>query len=236
MPLTFEPSTEGKWQYSCGLDWVGLVVERLNGNMRLGEYMSNNIFEKLGMKDTTFRPLQRKDIMERMCPRVERQKDGRLEMDPMAKYPHIEPHDDVGGGGLYTTATDYIRVLESLLRDDGRILSKGMVEELFRAQLPEREELQRTLCEAVIAGVMHGGEKGAPRWNHGLAGIVAVDGVPGTAGKGTMWWDGLPSCFWWIDREKGTCGFYGSQIFPPGDRPTAELFAEFQKGVYNTIA
>ena len=236
MPLTYEPGTVGKWQYSCALDWAGLVVERLNNGVRLGEYMSKNIFEKLGMKDTTFRPLQRKGFMERVCPRVERKEDGSLKMDEMKLHPHIEPHDDGGGGGLYTTARDYVRVLESLLRDDGVLLGEEMMREMFKAQLVGNEELQGTLKGTGIAGVMDRMNGKGIGWNHGLAGLVAVEGVPGVAGKGTMWWDGLPSCFWWVDRERGTCGFYGSQIFPAGDRPTADLFGEFQKAVYNSAA
>ena len=238
LPLTFEPGTEGKWQYGCGLEWTGLVIERLNHGMRLGDYMSLHIFARLGMKETTFRPLQRAELLQRLCPLVVRLTDGTVEADTVGLTPLIDPYDDSGGGGIYTTAGDYVRVLESLLRDDGRILGEEMVREMFRPQFGESEELQVALEETGIAGAMgrlEGKEilKGV-RWNHGLAGVVAVDGVPGVAEKGTMWWWGLPSCFWWIDREKETCGFYGSQIFPPADQPTANLFREFQKAVYNS--
>jgi hypothetical protein len=34
-----------------------------------------------------------------------------------------------------------------------------------------------------------------------------------------------------MDRETGTCGIYASQLVPPGDEQSAELYGEFQKGV-----
>lgn len=256
MPLTFEPGRPGHWQYSVGIDWAGKIVERLNGGIKLGDYMEENIFKPLGMTDTTFRPLQRKDLMDRMCPRVAREADGSLKMDSMEQYPVIEPVDDAGGGGLYSTAADYIKVLESLLRDDGKLLDSFSRQLLFQPQLTideslqsqsdhAAEKLQESLNQTGPGSVLNNFawdnhetilEGKQVNLNHGLGGLVAVDGVDGAAGEGMMCWDGLPSCFWWVDRKRGTCGFYGSQIFPAGDRKTAELFGEFRKAAYNAVA
>ncbi len=209
------------------------MVERLNGGMTLGVYMEAHIFEPLGIRDMTFRPLQRSDLLDRMCPRIERRADGSLAMDPMEAYPIIEPVDDAGGGGLYGAAGEYVKILESLLRDDGKLLDSSRLQELFQSQLPDCEELQKRLNATGPGRVMNGYGERQVRLNHGLGGLLAVDGVPGEVGKGMMCWDGLPSCFWWVDRERGTCGFYGSQIFPAGDQKTAELSGEFRKAVYN---
>ncbi|RFU34181.1 hypothetical protein B7463_g2157, partial [Scytalidium lignicola] len=233
LPLTFEPGTHGQWRYSVGLDWVGKLVERLNGGVRLGEYMEENIFRPLGMKEATFRPLQRKDLLDRICPTLERQNDGAVKVEEPQSYPIIEPIDDTGGGGLYTTAVDYIKVLESLLRDDGKLLDSASLEELFKPQLPDNEELQTKLNRTGPGNVLNNFGEKQVKLNHGLGGLVLVDGVPGHAGKGMLCWDGLPACFWWVDREAGTCGFYGSQLLPPPDRKTAELFGQFRSAIYN---
>jgi CubicO group peptidase (beta-lactamase class C family) len=201
LPLTFVPGTPGKWQYSVGLDWAGKVVERVNGGVRLGEYMQENIFKPLGMTSSTFRPLLRKDIMERLVPCVKRAEDGSLSMHPgdVAISTVIEPVDDTGGGGLYSTAEDYYRLLESIVRDDGKVLKTATIDELFRPQLQEHEELQKTLSECGIprrtGSHVPGGLKEV-KWNHGLGGVVAVDSVPGMAAKGTMWWDGMANTIW----------------------------------------
>ena len=65
MPLLFERG-EG-WEYSCGIDWAGQVVERLNGGARLGDYMQTHIWASLGMKMTTFRILERPDVRSHLC-------------------------------------------------------------------------------------------------------------------------------------------------------------------------
>jgi CubicO group peptidase (beta-lactamase class C family) len=201
LPLSFVPRMSGKWQYSIGLDWAGQVVERLNGDVRLGEYMQENIFKPLGMRSSTFRPLQRKDIMERLVPCVKRAKDGSLSMHPgdVAIATVIDPVDDAGGSGLYSTAEDYHRLLESIVRDDGKVLKTAMIDELFRPQLQEHEELQKTLSECGIPRRTGSHVPGGPKevkWNHALGGVVAVDGVSGVAAKGTMWWDGMANTLW----------------------------------------
>jgi CubicO group peptidase (beta-lactamase class C family) len=168
-----------------------------------------------------------------MCPRVARQ-DGGLEVENMEVFPVLEPVDDSGGGGLYSTVEDYVKVVESLLRDDGKLLSSSALDQLFQPQLPDSEELQQTLNQTGAGSVVNGFGEREVKLNHGLGGLVAIDGVPGSVGKGMLCWYGLPNCFWWVDREKGTCGFYGSQLLPSGDRKTGELFGEFRKAVYKT--
>jgi CubicO group peptidase (beta-lactamase class C family) len=232
-PLIYEPGALGEWCYSVGLDWAGRLVERLNGNIKLGEYMQKHIFTPLGMKDTTFRPLQREELMARMSARVVRDEEGKLKQEDGKIYPVIEPVDDTGGGGLYSTASDYNKVLQSLLRNDGQLLDSSTLEMLFTPQLPAGnkdylEKLNRTGPGRVLNNF---GEKQL-NINHGLGGIIAVDGVPGRVGKGMLCWDGMPACFWWVDREGGTCGFYGSQLFPSSDRNTAELFGAFRGACY----
>ncbi|KAH8810744.1 putative penicillin-binding protein [Xylogone sp. PMI_703] len=234
VPLTFEPGEPGQWRYSVGLDWAGKLVERLNSGVRLGEYMEENMFKPLGIKDATFRLLQRKDMLDRLCPTLERQDDGVVKVEKAESRPIIEPIDDAGGGGLYTTAVDYIKVLESLLRDDGILLDSAMLEELFKPQLPDNEELQVKLNRTGPGNVLNNFGEKKVRLNHGLGGLVLVEEVLGHAEKGMLCWDGLPACFWWIDREAGTCGFYGSQLIPPPDRNTAELFGQFRSAIYNS--
>ncbi|RDW71663.1 hypothetical protein BP5796_07697 [Coleophoma crateriformis] len=238
-PLTFEPGTPGKWQYSVGIDWAGQVVERVNGGIPLGEYFEKHIFAPLGITSGTFHPLQREDIKDRLCPRMRRQEDGTLIMDTTDAYPVIDPVHDSGGGGLYATATDYHKILESIVQNDGRLLKEPSIDEMFRPQLPDNESLQKRLCRAAYAPVIASGVPGgssAVKWNHCLAGLVAPEGVPGVAAKGTIWWDGMANTIWFMDRETGTCAFYGSQVLPFGDKLTDALFIKLQEDLYNATS
>lgn len=53
LPLLHEPG--GGYMYSVEVDWAGKIVERVNGGVRLGEYMKQHIFDPLGMTLTGFR-------------------------------------------------------------------------------------------------------------------------------------------------------------------------------------
>ena len=53
--------------YSVAIDWVGVMVERVNGGVRLGEYMKQHIFDPLGMTLTGFRLAENEHIRDRLC-------------------------------------------------------------------------------------------------------------------------------------------------------------------------
>ena len=53
-PLVAEPGED--WNYGPNIDWVGEAIARTSG-MRLGQYLKQNIFDPLGMKDTAFQVL-----------------------------------------------------------------------------------------------------------------------------------------------------------------------------------
>ncbi|KAH8898078.1 beta-lactamase [Thozetella sp. PMI_491] len=240
-PLIFEPGAPGRWQYGPGIDWAGKVVERVNPEgLTLGQYMAKYVFAAVGIDDATFRPLHDPKFKDRVITRSLRHEDGSLTVDPMELYPHIEPVDDTGGGGLYSTARQHIKILESLLLDDGKLLPSHRVEELFTPQLPESPNLQKRLAEnddanahtleTEIEGTDH------VRWNFSLCGLSALNSVPARSEAGTGLWSGLLNCYWWVDRKRGTAGFYGSQIYPWGDVRAERLHARFQKAVFEAAA
>jgi len=237
MPLLFAPGTPGKWKYGTSLDWAGKVVERVNTEgLTLGAYMDENILKPLAMHSTTFRPLSDPKFASRIIFRVNRLPDGTLAHNPMRPN---EPFDEAGGGGLFSTTEDFIKVLKSLLLDDEKLLSKATTAEMFRPQIPDHVNLQKTLAKNDEAKslVRESGFASANEveWNWGFGGLLAVNGAPGKAGKGILCWSGMANCFWWIDRERGTAGCYGSQLLSPGDEVSAKLYAAFQKEIYDLV-
>ena len=102
-PLIAEPGD--KWEYGINIDFVGKAVEAASGR-RLDDYLKDNIFAPLGMKDTGFKlgDAQRA----RLVGMHARGPDGSLASIPF-EVPQ-EPEFHMGGGGLYGTAPDYIRV------------------------------------------------------------------------------------------------------------------------------
>jgi CubicO group peptidase (beta-lactamase class C family) len=200
-PLAFPPGTPGMWHYGVSLDWAGKLIERLSGQT-LGAYMAEHIFDPLGMTTTTFRPVGDPRFSDRLFTRSFRNTDGSLSIDPMTRWGHhADPVDDLGGSGLYSTAGDYVKVVASLMLDDGKLLKKESVDELFKPQLQWTEGLQERLARnddarAAVFETEKDGETGYVRWNFSLAGLVVGNGVPGKFGEGTGLWSGLPNCYW----------------------------------------
>ncbi len=140
LPLTFQPGE--KWQYGLNCDLLGCLIEVISG-MNLEDFLSKNIFQPLGMKDTYFN--------------VPASKAGRLatvytedslyhiikwshefrHIDP--DYPTMNKHYFSGGAGLSSTAFDYAVFMQMLLNggtyNGHQILSKRTVEMMTSGQL-----------------------------------------------------------------------------------------------------
>ena len=131
-PLLFDPGS--RWEYGISTDWLGKLVEKVSGQTLEG-YFRQHIFQPLGMTDTFFDVSPEKQA--RVVAVHQRQEDGSfLELS-------AEPFKPVrffsGGGGLYSTASDYLKFARMLL-DGGklgnkRILQSATVDQMSRNQI-----------------------------------------------------------------------------------------------------
>ncbi|KAJ0418342.1 beta-lactamase/transpeptidase-like protein [Aspergillus carlsbadensis] len=225
VPLKFEPG-EG-WAYGGGIDWAGLLVSRLNNNIRLEEYMEENIFKPLRLEATSFRLENHPEIKDKLVGTSTRQLDGTFVSSPNL-WPLNAP-DDCAGAGLYSTVEDFTKVIGDLVRDSPVLLKKETVQQLFMGQFDKGSsalnmfrgtpELSRLIGVNDI-------EKGA---NAALGGMYLQEQTE-TMQPGTLLWAGLPNLYWFANRDKGLAGFYASQVLPPADPASAKLaFAFFQE-------
>src|SRR6516164_10806395 len=129
IPLDFSPGTA--WNYSVSIDVLGYLVEKLSG-MSFGEFLRTRLFDPLGMKDTAFY-VPPNDI-ERFtsCYQPETQGSGlRLQDDGRESTYAKPPMLESGGGGLVSTAHDYLRFCRMMLNggtlDGVQILSPKTV-------------------------------------------------------------------------------------------------------------
>ncbi|KFZ11007.1 hypothetical protein V501_04948 [Pseudogymnoascus sp. VKM F-4519 (FW-2642)] len=224
-PLVYEPG-EG-WAYGAGIDWAGRLVERLNGNIPLGEYMEKNIWGPMGMTSTTFNIEENPSMQARRVDMSMRMPTGELELVPAPVYPS-PAQDDCGGIGGYSTAPDYMKLLTALLHADAKLLKSSSIDEMFEPQLPDSKYLEQVLKVPEMRNILAGNFPEGLKVNFGLGGMLNMEPFPSGRRKGAMQWGGMPNLFWWVDRESAICGAYFSQVMPMGDRKSIDLFSELE--------
>ncbi|KUJ17353.1 beta-lactamase class C and other penicillin binding protein [Mollisia scopiformis] len=232
-PLLFQPGEQ--WEYGVGLDWAGWMVERATG-VNLEEYFKKNIWGPLGVKSMSFYPNKNPAIKSKLADMSIRE--GGITMfgnpaEPNGKTIYIDDNiysldmtESTGGSGLFGAPLDYFKLLQSLLRNDEKVLKKGTVDDMFKPQL---SPAQISSFEAKLAipevNVQMSDLPAGTKVDYGLgAGLIKND-IPGRWKAGTLFWSGYPNLHWYIDRESGIAGMIGSQLHAPGD----PKFVEYAK-------
>ena len=201
LPLAFEPGE--RWMYGFSIDVLGAVIEVLSGKT-LGEYLQENIFDPLGMRDTGFFVPEGKQnriatlyhIQEGLKPEERR-------------FPASKPDFESGGGGLFSTVRDYSRFAQMLLHggtlDGVRILGRKTVELISTDHLtPEQRKVDSWDTQR--------------GYGYGLGVRVMTHpelaGINGSAGE---WgWDGAFGNWFCVDpKENLTCVYLTTNL--PGD-------------------
>lgn len=188
-PIKFAPG-EG-WWYGAAVDWAGLVLEKMTGKS-LGEYMQENIFDPLQMRETGFWPekLPKSGGMVSCTYREGDQlKPGPL---PVPKRHEMES----GGAGLFSTARDYALFFRGLLQ--GRLLKEESLKEMFTPQLNDTQSaMLETICYAPGSQIAFAPEfpRGL-RLNHGIGGVLNCEDVSGKRRAGSLMWSGMCNSRW----------------------------------------
>jgi len=226
-PLVFDPGT--RWEYGISTDWLGKLVEAVSGQT-LDQYFRASIFEPLGMSETYF--IVPPDKAGRLAPQYAKQPDGSFVVVPRETQP--PPTFFSGGGGLYSTASDYLRFERALLAggelDGRRILKAETValmgqDQLGTVTMPPFATLNPQVVASNVA--LPGNVDG-----FGLGFALNRRPVEAGRGVGTMSWAGIFNTYFWIDREKGVCGVVLTQWLPFGSADATELVEDFARAVY----
>ena len=188
IPLKQQPGS--LWNYSVSVDVQGYIVEQLSGQP-LPEFFAERIFEPLGMVDTAFYvPAEKAGRLARQA--YDYGPNGELVPNPglLGDY-SAPPGLPSGGGGLVSTAADYMRFAQMLLNggelDGARILKPETVALINRNHAPT------TAAEGRV--------QLGPGMGFGMDVAVFVDPVAAGSpvGTGTFWWAGAAGTWFWID-------------------------------------
>ena len=220
-PLAFDPGE--RWEYGTGVDWAGKVVEAVSGQT-LGQYLSEHVFQPLGMTDTVFgRPDD-----SRVVTLHNRLPDGSLQ--PASLGRPSKPELESGGGGLYSTAPDYLRFLAMLVRGGSPVLHAESVAQMGRNQIGS---LDVTRMLSVMPPMSNDAEffpgmvKG---WGYGFV-INSEKGHAGRAAN-SLAWAGLANCYYWIDPASRIAGVLMAQVLPFADTRVLMLLDGFEQAIY----
>jgi len=238
LPLLFSPGR--RWNYSVATDVLGHIVEVISGQS-LARFIAREILAPLGMVDTGFSvPLDR---VERFAANYERDGAGFRLIDSPSESAYLsEPTLCSGGGGLVSTASDYLRLSQMLLNkgelEGARILGRKTVELMTSNHLPGKGDLSgmgyllqsETRADGIGMGLgtRHNLRRGGmgTQTRHdgvgfGLGGYVLIDpaaaqilGSPGEFG-----WGGAASTTFWIDPREDMTAIFLTQLMPSSSYP-----------------
>lgn len=227
MPRLFEAGE--RWLYGVSTDFVGQVVEQVSG-LGLDEYLGRCVFDVLGMEDTTF--ALSPEQAARKAPMHARAADGGLSPLPFAPPP--PPNPMLGGGGLWSTARDYLVLLDALLAGGagagGRILDETGMALLTSGQTGEMACGALTASIPMFTNDYEALPGRAKAWSLGL--LVAGEPGPDGRGAGSLAWAGLSNCYYWADPAAGAAGVLLMQVLPFADPKALEVFSAFERAVY----
>jgi|WetSurMetagenome_2_1015567.scaffolds.fasta_scaffold14901_2 CubicO group peptidase (beta-lactamase class C family) len=192
LPLVYQPG-EG-WIYSVSVDIQGYLVEKLSGKP-FPEFLRDRVFVPLGMKDTAF--YVPSDKLDRLATIYIPDPKGQG-LAPVARDAGVDksPGLPSGGGGLYSTADDYLRFAQMLLNggvlNGARILSPSTVALMRSNHLPDR------LMSGKYGIGIYTMQPGLG-FGYDFAVFEDPTRFGSTAGKGTFLWDGVAGTWFWID-------------------------------------
>ena len=238
LPLEFSPGEA--WNYSVSTDVVGYLVQKVAGKP-LSQVLQERIFDPLKMADTGF--FVREDQKSRFAACYSASADGAMNLqakpggaltlnDDPTNSPYLKPPKlESGGGGLVSTAADYLRFTNMLANggelDGARILSPMTLRLMTSNHLPggkDLTELSKSLfSESTYAGIGFG------------LGFAVVFDPPKTllpCSKGEFYWGGAASTAFWVDPVEHITVVFMTQLMPSTSYP---IRRELRTLVYSAL-
>jgi CubicO group peptidase (beta-lactamase class C family) len=230
-PLLFDPGS--RWEYGISTDWLGKLVEKVSGQT-LEDYLRQHIFQPLGMTDTFFDVPPEKQA--RVVALHQRQEDGSFLEPPPQPFKPVRFFS--GGGGLYSTASDYLK-FERMLLGGGklgnkRILQSETVDQMSRNQIGDLMlvELRSSVPQLAKDPIRIPGSLD----KFGLGFGINTKPVEGGRSRGSLAWAGIFNTFFWIDPPRKTCTVIMMQILPFSDDAANSVVEHFERAVYANSA
>jgi CubicO group peptidase (beta-lactamase class C family) len=226
LPLIGQPGTA--WRYSFATDVLGRLVEMISGES-FDSFLKDRIFDPLGMDDTAFYVAE--DKLDRLSAIYGPSENGGIqELDNPGVNKYKRPLTNFsGGGGLTSTAADYLKFCQMMLdggsSNGGRILAPKTIEMMTSNHLPD---------DLLQGEVKESGVDYSQGCGFGLGFRVILDiaehGIIGS--DGSYSWGGAASTVFWIDPIEDLIAIMLTQFMPSSQYP---IRREFQVATYQAM-
>ena len=224
LPLEFSPGD--KWNYSVSTDVLGYLVEVISG-MKLEEYFKAHIFEPLEMVDTSFSCPEEK--LDRLASLYEYIPDNEPRL---LEIPFLNTKMASGGGGLFSTMSDYHNFCSMLLHqgefNGKRLIGRKTLELMTVNHLPNNQDLtemsESAFSETPYAGV-----------GFGLGFSVMLDPAKSqtTSDIGEYGWGGAASTVFMINPKEEMFIIFLTQLLPSS---TYQVRRELRSIIYSALS
>jgi CubicO group peptidase (beta-lactamase class C family) len=229
-PIMTDPGT--RWEYGTNIDFVGKAVEAISGK-RLAAYLRDNLFAPLGMNDTAFKITD--GMRKRLVGMHARGEDSQLASIPFEL--EQEPEFHMGGGGLYSTAGDYIKFTRMILnkgRGNGnQVLGPETVATMGQNHIGDLNVTKMTTAAPMYTNDVDLFPDQAKKW--GLSFLINTAKTPEGRSPQSLFWAGLANTYYWIDPSRDVTGVILMQLLPFADGKCLDAFAGFERGVYAAL-
>lgn len=213
LPLIAEPGTT--FSYGISTDVLGRVIEVVSGQS-LDEFFRNRILDPLGMHETGFHVTP--EHQDRLASLYAANLDGTFAPSKLARGALVPPTAPSGGGGLVSTAQDYLRFLQMLQGEgtlDGvRLLGSRTFRYMTRNHLPGHEHIDR-----IGLGSFSEDTQAGKGFGLGFAVVEDPADAKVIATPGELSWGGLASTAFWVDPVEDLSVVFMTQLIPAHPLP-----------------
>ncbi|MCY2968782.1 MAG: serine hydrolase [Planctomycetota bacterium] len=205
LPLVSQPGE--RFEYSVSVDVLGRLVEVVS-EKRFDEFLATNLFEPLGMNDTGFHVAE--GALSRFANNYAVSEQGKLRILDRADKSHYRHPLALlsGGGGLVSTADDYMRFCQMLLAH-GEFEGKRYLRPETVLVMTSNQLMGGAYPISISGDVRHG-------VGFGLGVSVICEKIPGAGyvPLGEYGWGGAASTHFWISPKDDLAVVALTQVMP----------------------